>query len=411
MFLPVVLCDLDAAFLGFELLRRPELKGHPVIIGGRPEQRGVVATCSYEARAFGVRSAMSAAEAVRRCPQARLLPVDMPYYRDLSSRFRQAATRGVAVFEPVGLDEVYLDLRGQEKQYPDTQALCQDLQRRIREELGLACSVGASTGRALAKLACEILAKPGRIALLPAAAAAEVLAAQPVERLPGVGAATATMLRRHGVCTCGDLATASDDAVAHWFGARGARVRDVARGIDHSAVIPPGPPKALSVDETFARDLSAPADIRLALLRLSWLLGERLAAEGVSVREVGVRWRTPDFRDGSAQRTLSAPITARTDLRDVALAVWAERGTSRPVRLLSIHAGRLERRRGCLLPQDRLEAAVAQIEAAGQRLLPASLLDWPRERAGRAEVAGEGLPRTPAAGWPGSAGVHCRAER
>jgi len=377
MFLPVVLCDLDAAFLGFELLRRPELRGRPVIVGGTPEGRGVVATCSYEARAFGVRSAMSAAEAVRRCPRATFLPVDMPYYQGMSHRFRDAATRGVATFEPVGLDEVYLDLRGQERQFPDTGALCHALQRRIREELGLSCSLGASTGRALAKLACEVLAKPGRVALLPPEDAPAVLAAQPVEALPGVGRQTGALLHSYGVHTCGDLAVAADGAVAHWLGGRGAEIRDVARGIDHSRLTPPGPPRSLSVDETFARDLVAPSETRLALVRLCWDLGGRLAAAGLSAREVGVRWRTPDFRDGSAQRTFAVAITARVDLRDAALAVWQDRGTRCPVRLLGVHAGHLETRRSGLLPPDRLEATLAKLEAAGHKLLPATLIHPP----------------------------------
>jgi len=375
MFLPVVLCDLDAAFLGFELLRRPELRGRPVVIGGTPEGRGVVATCSYEARAFGVRSAMSAAEAVRRCPSATFLPVDMPYYQGMSRRFREAVTRGVAVWEPVGLDEVYLDLRGQERECPDTDAFCRGIQRRVRDELGLPCSLGVSTGRSLAKLACELLAKPGRVALLPPEAAAGVLSGQAVHVLPGVGKATGDVLRRYGIHTCNDLAAAPDAAVAHWLGGRGAEIRDVARGIDHSRVVPPGPAKSLSVDETFTRDLSLPAETRLALVRLSWELGGRLAADGLSPREVGVRWRTPDFRDGSAQRTFTVPVTSRVDLRDAVLALWVERGTRRPVRLLGVHAGHLEPRRGGILPQDRLEGALAALEAGGHRIVPAALVE------------------------------------
>ena len=374
LFLPVVLCDLDAAYLGFELLRKPELRGRAVIIGGRPEQRGVVATCSYEARAFGVRSAMSSAEAVRRCPQALFLPVDMPYYMEMSRRFRDVATRDVAVCEPVGLDEVYLDLRGQERHHPDTDAFCRDLRQRVRDELGLSCSVGASSGRALAKLACEILAKPGRVALLAPEDAPAVLSRQPVGVLPGVGRATAELLGRYGIRSCGDLAAAGDEAVAHWLGTRGREIRDVARGLDRSRVVPPGPPKSLSVDETFARDLRDPVETRHALVRLCWDLGGRLAADGLAAREVGVRWRTPDFRDGSAQRTFAVPITSRVDLRQAALAVWEERGTKRPVRLLSVQAGHLEPRRLGVLRQDRLEHALADLEASGHHLLPASLL-------------------------------------
>ena len=376
MFLPVVLCDLDAAFLGFELLRRPELAGRPVIIGGDAAARGVVATCSYEARAYGVHSAMSAAQAARLCPGAVWLPVDMPYYRTMSQRFREVATRGVAVTQPVAFDEVYLDLAGQQRTFPDVEAFCRDLQQRIRQELGLRCSVGAATGPRLAKLTCELWAKPGRIALLSAEEAASRLAPQSLAALPGIGEASVTRLARHGLRTCADLVAAPAALAAAVLGGRAADLQALARGADGRLVTPPGPAKSLSVEETFPRDLEAAgAEARRVLVRLSWQLGGRLAAAGRVPRRIGVRWRTAALVDGSVQRTLTQPLQSRMDLRRVALMLWTERAPRLgPVRLLGVEAGGLEPRQPGVLPPDRLEEVLAELEADGTPVWPASLL-------------------------------------
>jgi DNA polymerase-4 len=376
VFLPVVLCDLDAAFLGFELLRRPELAGRPVIIGGDVDARGVVATCSYEARAFGVHSAMSAAQAARRCPQAVWLPVDMPYYREMSGRFRAVATRGVAGVQPVALDEVYLDLGGQRHVFGAAEAFCRDLRERLQEELGLRCSIGAAAGPRLAKMACELWAKPGGIALLAPADAAARLAPQPVGVLPGVGEASAERLSRHGLRSCGDLAAAPPALVAALLGSRARDLRALAGGHDDQRVTPPGPPKSLSVEETFPRDLDAAGEeARHVLIRLAWQLGGRLARAGMAARRVGVRWRTAAFVDGSSQHTYAGPLRSRLDLRDGALALWAERAPRLGrIRLLGVEAGGLGPRQPGVLPPDRLERVLADLEAGGTPLVPASLL-------------------------------------
>ena len=376
MFLPVVLCDLDAAFLGFELLRRPELAGRPVVIGGDAAARGVVATCSYEARAFGVHSAMSAAQAARLCPAAVWLPVDMPYYRTMSARFREVATRGVAVAQPVALDEVYLDLAGQRHAFPDTLAFCQELQARIHDELGLRCSIGAATGPRLAKLACEVWAKPGRIALLAAEEAEGRLAPQPVTAVPGIGSASAARLAQHGLRTCADLAAAPPAVARALLGARASDLQALAGGEDGHLVTPPGPAKSLSVEETFPTDLDAAGmDAQRALLRLSWQLGGRLAAAGRAPRRVGVLWRTERFIDGSVQRTFSLPVQSRLDLRAVAEALWRARAPQLGrIRLLGVQAGELAPRQPGVLPPDRLEEVLAQLEAGGTPLWPASLV-------------------------------------
>lgn len=374
MFLPIVLCDLDAAFLGFELLRHPQLAAAPVIVGGAAAQRGVVATASYEARAFGIRSGMATAEALRRCPHATFLPVDMRYYQEMSHRFRDVVTRGVAVWEPVALDEVYLDLNGQRESFPDTAAFACALQRSVQDELGLHCSVGASGGRALAKLACELLAKPGGVALLPPQEAHGVLGSRPVGVLPGIGPATEATLTRYGISTCGRLAALSDDLVVALLGQRGPVLRDLARGVDPSRPQVPGGPRSISVEETFATDLRGPDAPRSALVSLAWELGLRLGAEGLAPREVGLVWRTADFRDHSRQRTLAQPVRTRMELRLAALGLWQQADVRQPVRLLGIRAGHLVHRPRPLLPEDRLEAVLGDLEAQGRGLRPAALL-------------------------------------
>ncbi len=403
MFLPVVLCDLDAAFLGFELLRRPELAGRPVIIGGDAAARGVVATCSYEARAYGVHSAMSAAQAARLCPQAVWLPVDIPYYRGMSRRFREVATSGVAVTEPVALDEVYLDLAGQGLSFPDTEAFCRDLQRRIRQEVGLRCSIGAATGPRLAKVTCELWAKPGRIALLPPEEAARRLSPHALAVLPGIGEASATRLARHGLRTCGDLVAAPTALVAALLGSRAADLQALARGQDGRLVTPPGPAKSLSVEETFPRDLEATgAEARGVMVRMAWQLGGRLAAAGRVPRRVAVRWRTAAFADGSAQRTLSQPLQSRMDLRNVALTLWAGHAPRLgQIRLLGVEAGGLEQRQPGVLPPHRLEDVLAELEAEGTPLWPASLVGRGKSAPGGPTVRGTPEPDGGARGVAG----------
>lgn len=374
MFLPVILCDLDAAFLGFELLRRPELAHRPVIVGGTVERRGVVATASYEARAFGVTSGMSTAEALSRCKGAILVPVDIPYYRAMSERFRSVVTRGIAVWEPVALDEVYLNLEGQRSAFPDALALARSLQRAVREELGLACSVGCAPGRHLAKMACEFRGKPGGIGVLTAQEATAFLAPLPVGALPGVGPGSVKILERYGVRTCRDLAELSETTARRCLGQRGTLLRQLASGIDPSRPQPPGPARSMSVEETFPTDLSAPAEVHSALVRLSWELGSRLGSLGCSPREVAVRWRTVDFRDRSRQRTLPYPLQTRIDLRKAVLSLWSEAAVRGPVRLLGISAGRLESSTAPLLPDAHLEQTIRALEANGADLRPASLL-------------------------------------
>ncbi len=374
VFLPVVLCDLDAAFLGFELLRRPELRGRCVVVGGTPEQRGVVSTASYPARRFGVRSGMSTAAALRLCPEAVLLPVDMPYYHRMAERFHAVVAAGVAIWEPVGLDEVYLDLSGHRRTLPDTRAFCEDLRARVAAELGLSCSVAAAAGRALAKVACEVLAKPGGVGLLPQQEAAAVLGPLPVGVLPGVGPATAATLARYGLRTCAQLVAAPAEWLQRRLGAGAQTLQALAGGTDHSRPQPPGPARSLSVDQTFPSDLHAAPDIQRAFSELCWRLSQRLAAEGVWPRQLGVRWRTPDFADHSRQRTFGGPLCTRQEVRQVARRLWAEADVSRPVRLLSVQAGLLVPRQPPLLPSARLEATLGALEAQGVEIFPAALL-------------------------------------
>lgn len=283
----VLLCDLDAFFAAVEVLDRPELAGKPVIVGGLGP-RGVVATCSYEARRYGVRSAMPMAEARRRCPHAVFLEPRHDRYQEVAGRVVAIYRRHVPVIERVSIDEAYLDATG-----ADGVELARRIRAEVRREVGLAVSVGVGPNKLLAKLACE-LAKPDGLRAIAAAEAEAVLAPLPVERLPGIGPRTAERLRALGIATVGDLQRLPPGRLADLFGRRAEELYRLCRGIDDRPVGEDGPVRSLSEETTFPRDLPA-ATLEPVLMELCERLGSRLRAMGLKARTVTIKVRFPSF--------------------------------------------------------------------------------------------------------------------
>src|SRR3990170_2403497 len=266
--------DLDAFFAAAEQARRPSLRGRPVIVG-RPEDRGVVAACSYEARAYGVRSAMPVAQARRLCPQAILIPPDFPYYRRLSRAFLAILVDYTPVMEAAGLDEAYLELTGCGPVAGSPERAPTAIRRRVRQEIGLCASVGIAGSKVVAKVS-SALAKPDGLLVTAPGREAEFLAPLPVAALPGIGPRADERLRSLGLTTCGDVARASPALLAFLFGAYGQALALRAQGIDGEPVrSAPSLPRSVSREVTFPRDIGQAGPLR-AVLRIQV---ERVGAE------------------------------------------------------------------------------------------------------------------------------------
>ncbi|TMG00309.1 MAG: DNA polymerase IV, partial [Chloroflexi bacterium] len=239
--------DLDAFYASVEQLRRPELRGKPVIVGGAgvDGERGVVAAASYEARPFGVRSAMPLSRARRLCPNAVFIPCDFPAYREASKSVFAILDRYSPLIEPIALDEAYLDLTGEDALMGPADTVAVRLRDEVKTRCGLDLSIGVASCKLVAKVASE-LRKPRGLVVVPPGTEASFLAPLPLGKLPGCGPATAVRLERVGVRTIGDLAALPDPLLGELFGQYGRLLGSHARGIDPSPVLPPGDPKSIS---------------------------------------------------------------------------------------------------------------------------------------------------------------------
>jgi len=336
--------DLDAFYASVEQLRRPELRGKPVIVGGAgiDGERGVVAAASYEARPFGVRSAMPLSRARRLCPSAVFVPCDFPAYREASKSVFAILDRYSPVIEPIALDEAYLDLTGEEALLgpPDTVAL--RLRDEVKARCGLDLSIGVASCKLVAKVASE-LRKPRGLVVVRAGAEAPFLAPLPLAKLPGCGPASVLRLERIGVRTVGELAALPDPLLGELFGQYGRLLGAHARGIDPSPVLPPGDPKSISREVTFDRDVSDPMRVREAALALLQDVGQSLRSHRLSARTIVLKIRYQPFDTQSRQATLPYP-TDRDDQLAAALRQLLETqlDPSRPVRLIGAGVSNLE---------------------------------------------------------------------
>jgi DNA polymerase-4 len=330
---------MDAFYVSVELRRRPELRGQPVIVAGSGP-RSVVTTASYEARRFGVGSAMPAARARRLCPQAIVLTPDFPYYRQASAEVMELVRTCSDIVEVVGLDEAYLDLTG----LPAPRAEMRRLAREIPRRTGLTCSIGMGPNKLVAKVASDA-EKPHGFVVLTQAQAQERFAGAPCGLVPGIGPKTAERLRAEGVRTLGELAAADPSRLAERFGARlGIALGDRARFADASPVTQARKVVSESRETTFDVDLTDPARLRAVLTELTDRLCEALVAQGQGGRTVAIKVRLDDFSTHTRARTLPEPVSERDRVLPVALDLLERFAAPRPVRLLGVRVAGLEPR-------------------------------------------------------------------
>jgi DNA polymerase-4 len=328
--------DLDAFFAAVEELESPELAGKPVVVGGDPHGRGVVATASYAARRFGIGSAMSCAEALRRCPHVLFVTPRMSLYRDYSREVWSIVRDVVPTVEQAGIDEGYLDLGEVAPEFDDARALAEAVQAVVRARTRLSCSIGLATSKVVAKVASD-RRKPGGLTVVRPGREAVFLAPLPLRVLPGIGPRADERLRASGVETIGGLAALADDD-PRLSGKVGRMLRDRARGIDPRALETSTERISISQEETFARDLGDPERLHDELRRMAARLAEHLRARGQTARTVTTKLRYPDF----AIRTRSTSLPAGTDdgtrIGELACALLdrALRDRPGPVRLVGV---------------------------------------------------------------------------
>jgi DNA polymerase IV len=329
--------DLDAFFAAVEQRDRPELRGKPVIVGGDPGARGVVSTASYEARVFGVHSAMPLRTAASLCPGGIFLPVDGAKYRRESRRVMEILGRFTPLLEQVSIDEAFLDVAGSEALFGAPEAIARRIKAAVREEVGLTASVGVATTKLVAKVASDLRKPDGLVVVQPGEEAA-FLAPLPITRLWGVGEQTRVALAEHGVRTIGDLAALPVDVLVRRLGAHGATLHARALGIDPSPVIGEVAAKSVSHEHTFDVDTADPEVIERTLLALAEGVASRLRAGGVRASTVAVKVRDSTFHTVSRQRTLPEPTDLADPIFRTALELVRPEVRGRRVRLLGVGA-------------------------------------------------------------------------
>jgi len=336
--------DLDAFFAAVEELENPELRSKPLIVGGDPRGRGVVATANYVARRFGIHSAMSCAEALRRCPQAVFVRPRHTVYRQHSQSVWAAVREVVPTVERTGLDEGYLQLDEVAPDFLAARRVAGAVQAAVRGSTGLTCSLGVASCKVVAKVASDAR-KPGGLTVVPAGREAAYLAPFEVRKLPGVGPKAEVRLTRAGVETVGQLAALDDADLRRLLpGKVGSILRDRARGIDPRPLDLAVERISISQEETFERDIGEPELLHAELRRMSVALAGYLERRGECARTVTTKVRYPDFSIRSRSTTLPAGIDDAETIGDLACRLLdrALRDRPGPLRLVGVGVSNLE---------------------------------------------------------------------
>ncbi len=334
--------DLDAFFVSVEQALNPELQGKPVVVGGRPDKRGVVACASYEARAFGLHAGMPLTTASRLCPQATFIEGSFPKYRDASQRFISVLADFSPSLEPVSLDEVYLDATGFESIYGSIWQMAVAIKQRIKDELGLCASVGIASCKVAAKIASE-LSKPDGLLEIARGEERSFLAPLPIAKLPGVGKKTEQILSGLGINTIGKLSIMPLSALKSRFGASGELLHRYANGIDNRKVEPPGAARSISRETTFDKDTRDRPLLEATFRYLSERVGAELRRGGKQTRCVTLKLRYADFTTITRSRTLKQASNTDQTIFDTGLELLnkALAQEKQPVRLIGIGVSNL----------------------------------------------------------------------
>ena len=332
----VLHADMDAFFAAVEQLDRPELRGRALLVGGTGP-RGVVSTASYEARPFGVGSAMPMAAARRRCPHAVVLAPRFRRYQEVSRIVMRTLGDFSPLVEPLSLDEAFVDMTGSEGLFGDPRAMGAAVRRAVFEATGLTVSVGVSATKYVAKVASD-RRKPDGLTVVDPQSVTGFLHPLPIDRLWGVGPRTRARLKARGIETIGDVARTPPDTLERWFGGIGAHMHRLAHGRDERSVVPEREAKSIGSENTLDSDIAGEDAIRPWLLRTADTVARRLRGEGLVALGIRVKLRTADFRLHTRQATLGTATSATRPITEAAESLLREFDLSLPVRLVGCAA-------------------------------------------------------------------------
>ena len=371
--------DMDAFYASVEQREQPELRGKPVIVGGPKDARGVVSAASYEARKFGIHSAMPLRIAARRCPHGHFVPVRMSLYQEVSAEIFAIFRRYSPLVEPLSVDEAFLDMEGCERLFGDAVTAAQRLRDDIKRELRLSASVGVARNKFLAKLASD-LDKPDGLVVVPNEGTEAFLAPLAIERMWGVGPKAAERLHRIGIRTFGDLRAGGVRRLRELFSGHADKLYDLAAGRDSRAVTPITAPKSVGHETTFAEDVDDEETLRGTLIALTDAVAQRLRGHGLKARTVTLKIRDHRFRTITRRHTLVAPTCVTGSLMREVLDLWQgvserERPRGEPIRLLGVSTSGFSSQAMLFAPED---------EQSGQRLDDA--VDIVRDRYGKSAL-------------------------
>jgi DNA polymerase-4 len=311
----IIHIDLDSFFVSVERVLNPDLNGKPVVVGGRPDRRGVVATASYEARKFGLHSAMPLVTAARLCPHAIFIEGDFARYREFSHKFMAILNDFSPFIEPGGLDEAYLDVTGFESLHGSIRKMATAMKNRIMTELRLPVSIGIASCKIVAKVASDY-SKPEGLVEVPRGGEREFLAPLAVDKLPGVGKQTMKVLKSLGIHTIGDLSHMPSYSLIDRFGVAGETMHRHANGIDDSQVLPPGEAKSISRETTFGEDTRDRSFLEATLWIQSEKVGSDLRKQGKEAKCVSLKLRYGDFSTITRSHTLPESLSTDKEIFD-----------------------------------------------------------------------------------------------
>ncbi len=338
----VIHVDMDAFYAAVEQRDRPELRGQPVIVGGSPDSRGVVCTASYEAREFGVHSAMPCSRAQRLCPRGVFLRPRFEIYKAVSDTVRDIFHTHTDLVEPVSLDEAYLDVTVNKQGMTSATEIAEQIRKQISRQTDLTASAGVGPNKFIAKVASD-MNKPDGMLVVPPASVGQFLAQLPVGKIPGIGKVTGQRCKELGIRVCSDFLARDERELVRAFGNSGRHFLRLANGLDPRPVVADSERKSVSIEDTFAQDLTTVDEARAALEQLALGLEARLRKVKLRGRTVTLKVKYGDFQQITRQRSLGIAIWRRRSLLSIAddLIPETELG-QRPVRLLGLGVSHLE---------------------------------------------------------------------
>ena len=338
----IIHIDMDAFYASVEIRDNPSLAGLPVVVGGSPNGRGVVSAASYEARKYGVFSAMSAAQAIRLCPNAIFIKPRMDYYAAISKQIRNIFHEFTSLVEPLSLDEAFLDVGGSERLFGNAESIAKQIKTRISDELNLIASAGVAPNKFLAKLSSD-LDKPDGLVVVPENRVEEFLAPLEVNRVWGVGKQTEKKLRLLGVKTIGHLQAISRQTLKSSFGLNSEHFWRLSRGLDTRPVVPDRDAKSISHETTFSSDISDAEALMAWTFELTDQVARRMRRHQITGRTVQIKLRYSNFETITRALTLSAPSNSTRILGDAATELLNSNldGIERGIRLLGMGVSKL----------------------------------------------------------------------